>query len=243
MSGKLSPNAVLPGLLLALLIGACGGSEPPPKTPAARMTEEVPRSDEANMLADSEVGGMNAEKTQAVFNAAASDLKSCFIEGSRRVEFLSGRVHFAVEVDSSGRLSKAYLKDSTLGDRRTEQCMLEALESRKWPKPVGGRVGRADGDFQFDADSEVRLPVAWSVGDIKKGLAKLNKKLRACKSSNPSAIYRATLYVDTSGAVLSAGVATPDGEGATASDCVVDVLKQAMMSSPGSWPAKVTFDL
>ena len=243
MSERFSPKGPLAGLLLALLSSACGGSEPPPRAPTTYMLDEKPRSDDATLSADSEVGGMNAEKTQAVFSAAAGELERCFIAGSHRVEFLSGRVHFAVEVDSSGQLSKAYLKDSTLGDRETEQCMLRVLESQTWPKPVGGRIGRADGDFQFDADSEVRLPVEWSVGDIKKSLAKLNKKIAVCKDHNPSVVYRATLYVDTSGAVLSAGVATPDGAGSTASDCVVDVLKQAMLSSPGSWPAKVTFDL
>lgn len=233
----------LSGLILGALLSACGGSEPPPKTVSSRLVSEGPTEDEATVSADSEIGGMNAEKTQAVFNAAVDDLQQCFLEGSRRVEFLSGKVHFAVEVDSSGRLSKAYLKDSTLGDRETEQCMLRVLQTRKWPKPVGGRVGRADGDFQFDADSDVRLPVDWSVENIEKGLAKLKKKLRGCKDSNPETVYRATIYVDTDGAVLSAGVATPEGEGAPAADCLVDVLRQAMLTSPGSWPAKVTFDL
>ncbi|MBN1610613.1 MAG: AgmX/PglI C-terminal domain-containing protein [Polyangiaceae bacterium] len=194
------------------------------------------------MTADSEVGGMNEEKTRAVFDAATADLRRCFTEGSQRVEFLAGTVQFSVEVNASGKLDRAYLKDSTLGDRATERCMLEALTGRPWPRPVGGRIGRADGGFEFEADSSVRPPVDWSTADVERALTKLRRRIDACKGSSPGA-YRATMYVGTKGEVLSVGVAMPRGNDERAADCLIGVLARGRYPSPGSWPAKVTFDL
>ena len=53
----------------------------------------------------------------------------------------------------------------------------------------------------------------------------------------------ATVYVDPDGGALTAGVASSDDSGEEAADCVVGVLKDAKYPSPGSWPAKVTFEL
>jgi hypothetical protein len=50
--------------------------------------------------------------------------------------------------------------------------------------------------------------------------------------------------VQTNGTALSAGVATPDERGESgAADCLVTVIKGMKFPSPGSWPAKVMFDV
>jgi hypothetical protein len=230
-------------LALMPLPACAGGSEPMPKAASSVQMSDMNRTSRgADMSADSEVGGMNEEKTRAVFDAAMADLRHCFAVGSRRVEFLAGTVQFSVEVNASGKLDRAYLKDSTLGDRETERCMLEALSGRTWPKPVGGRIGHADGGFQFEADSSVRPPVDWSGADVEKALAKLRRRIDACKGSS-SGPYRATMYVGTKGEVLSIGFAMPRGDDEHAADCLIGVLAKGHYPSPGSWPAKVTFDL
>jgi hypothetical protein len=43
--------------------------------------------------------------------------------------------------------------------------------------------------------------------------------------------------------VISAGIAPPDDRGERSVDCMVDVIKGLKFPSPGSWPAKVTFDV
>ena len=226
-----------------VVVPACGGNEPAPQEPSSpQMSDMNWTSRGADMSADSEVGGMNEERTRAVFDAATADLRRCFTEGSQRVEFLAGTVQFSVEVNASGRLERAYLKDSTLGDRETERCMLEALTGRTWPKPVGGRIGHADGGFEFEADSSVRPPVDWSSADVERALARLRRRIDACKGS-ATGPFRATMYVGTKGEVLSVGVAIPQGDDESAADCLVGVLARGRYPSPGSWPAKVTFDL
>jgi hypothetical protein len=162
--------------------------------------------------------------------------------GAERVEFLGGSVSFFLKIDTSGKISKAYLEQSTLGDRTTEKCMLDSLRQKKWPKPVGGDHGLARKSFDFDPPNDVRPPTAWSDSDAEPGLAKIGADVSKCKDGH-SGRFEATLYVGTDGEVLAAGVAPPDETGEDAVDCLVDALKGAKFPSPGSWPAKVTLAL
>ena len=148
---------------------------------------------------------------------------------------------FFVKIDASGRADGAYLEKSTLGDRDTEKCMLRALRSRSWPKPVGGEHGLARKSFDFDPPNDVRAPAGYDHGHLDKGLEKISSKLASCKGAKGA--YEATIYVATDGSVLAASVTPPNEDGEESVDCLVSTLKSASFPSPGSWPAKVTFTL
>jgi hypothetical protein len=213
-------------------------------TPAAKTADEKPETEERRgpgVSMSSEIGGLNEEKVDAAFKSSLSGLERCLQQGSTRVEFLGGSVSFFVQIDAGGKVDAAYLEKSTLGDRDTEKCMLDALRAKKWPKPVGGEHGLARKSFDFDPPNDVRAPADYDEEHLNKGLGKISDKLASCKSSKGS--YEATMYVATDGTVLSAGVTPPDGDGETSVDCLVSTLKSASFPSPGSWPAKVTFTL
>ena len=213
-------------------------------TPAAKTADEKPDTEERRgpgVSMSSEIGGLNEEKVDAAFKSSLSGLERCLQQGSTRVEFLGGSVSFFVQIDAGGKVDAAYLEKSTLGDRDTEKCMLDALRAKKWPKPVGGEHGLARKSFDFDPPNDVRAPADYDEEHLNKGLGKISDKLASCKSSKGS--YEATMYVATDGTVLSAGVTPPNGDGETSVDCLVSTLKSASFPSPGSWPAKVTFTL
>jgi hypothetical protein len=162
--------------------------------------------------------------------------------GAKHVEFLGGSVAFLLKIDGTGRVSDAYLEHSTLGNRTTERCMLDALRAKSWPKPVGGQHGLARKSFTFDPPNDVREPISWDDRDAAPGLKKIASEVSQCKRGH-SGSFEATLYVGTDGKVLSAGVTPPDEDGEDALDCLVGVLESASFPSPGSWPAKVTVTL
>jgi hypothetical protein len=225
--------------LPASLSLACGESTPAPKT-----ADDKPETEEhhaSRLSMSSEIGGLNEEKVNAAFESSMSGLERCLQQGSSRVEFLGGSVSFFVKIDTAGKVDGAYLEKSTLGDRDTERCMLDALRSKKWPKPVGGEHGLARKSFDFDPPNDVRAPSDYDEGHLNRGLDKISNKLASCKGSKGS--YEATMYVATDGSVLAAGVTPPDEDGENSVDCLVSTLKGASFPSPGSWPAKVTFTL
>jgi hypothetical protein len=218
---------------------ACGESAPTPKTADAEPETQEERG--SSVSVSSEIGGLDERKVNAAFESSLSGLERCLKQGSSRVEFLGGQVSFFVKIDTSGKVDGAYLEKSTLGDRDTEKCMLDALRSRNWPKPVGGDHGLARKSFDFDPPNDVRPPAEYDQEHLSKGLSKISDKVASCKGAKGS--YEATMYVATDGSVLAAGVTPPDEVGEESVDCLVSTLKGASFPSPGSWPAKVTFTL
>lgn len=189
-----------------------------------------------------EIGAMPEEETVAAFQGALEPIQQCFIDGARRVEFLGGQIALQVRVGKGGRVEAVFAERSTLGDRTTEQCMFKALEQASWPAPVGGLVGIAQNSFEFEMTGDVRPPVALDSFDADQALSGQRAALHECKGS-ASGSFLATVYIDTDGSPLAAGISVPNAEGESKSDCLVGVLKQAKYPAPGSWPGKATFSL
>lgn len=239
---KLSAGCVLLALAACGAVVGCGGSQPPPEAPAPELTSDDDSSEESSMAVSSEVGGLNESKVNRAFEEAVPALQKCLNRGSQRVEFLGGAVAFFVEVGGDGQVGHAHLEQSTLGDRETEKCMLGALKAQSWPKPVGGKVGHARKSFDFDPPSDVRPPTEGDSAAISAALEEKADAIAECKSG-ASGTFTATVYIDTEGKALSAGVAPPDAAGEAAVDCLVSLLKETTYPSPGSWPAKVSVSL
>jgi len=233
---------VLPALIAALSVAACGGSERHPKTAHHHDDDGDPEPHRSNLDVSSEIGALDEAQVTKTFTASVKGLQGCVEQGAGRVEFLGGAVAFYVKVDSSGHASEAYLEQSTIGDRDTEKCMLDLLRAKKWPAPVGGQSGIAKKSFDFDPPNDVRPPLDWSADRVSSELSAKSAEIGKCKSSAPGT-YSATMYVDTKGHVMSVGIAPPDAAGEQAVDCLVNVVRDTKFPSPGSWPAKVSFEL
>lgn len=235
----------IPLLSLALILPlftACGGSEPPPQTPASQSDDRDDEDSTRGIGAMAEIGAMPEEETVAAFRGALNPIQRCFLDGARRLEFLGGEVAIQVRVGRNGKVAGVFAERSTLGDRDTEKCMLRVLEQTSWPEPVGGLVGIAESPFEFDMRDDVRAPVALNGFDPDEALSEHRAALRECKGSVAGS-FSATVYIDTDGSALAAGIAAPNAEAEAKSDCLVGVLKQAKYPSPGSWPGKATFSL
>jgi hypothetical protein len=233
-------------LLVLLLVGgaACGGSEPPPAAPTNETAakEPTPKHHKQQLSVSGQLGSLDEGKVDATFNRLMPQFGSCLSQASSRVEFIGGHVKFFVRIATDGMAKWAYLSESTIGDRDAERCMLGAAKATRWPQPIDGE-GQAQKAFDFDPSPDVRDAVPWGPDRINKALASARGKLGQCAHAAPGR-YRATVYVQTDGTALAAGVAPPDERGeAGAVDCMVDVIRGMKFPSPGSWPAKVMFEV
>lgn len=228
-------------LTLSILIAACSGTpqkveDPKDDTPAPTHKAVVPS-------VESEVGALDATKVQGVFDKAGEALKQCYSQGVGRNELLAGDVKLAVRVAEDGSTKYAFLKESTLGDRATEDCMLGVLKRQTWPKPVGGKEGNADTTFGFDPGDENRPPVEWTEARMGDAYKKAKPALAKCRADAGAGPLKATLYVSTEGKAISVGVSVTDAKGEEAARCVVDLLSGLKYASPGSYAAKVTVSI
>jgi hypothetical protein len=224
---------------LPLWIG-CGASPPPPaEEPKAEAAAEAPRRRPSGPAVETEIGALDDGKVKQTFEHASGRLNGCFTKGTARVAYLGGEVRFVVRVAKDGSARWAYIKDSTLGDRETESCMLDVLKGASWPRPEGGE-GLAENTFSFDPGSEERPPVAWSPAELGPAQKKVKSALAKCKQEAGTKSLKATMYVETDGKAQSIGVASGDEKGDAAARCVIEALKAIKFPSPGSYASKVT---
>lgn len=188
-----------------------------------------------------EIGALHEEQTAAAFKHSLRGLERCVEEGMQRIEFLSGDIAFYIEVNSSAQIQHIHAEESSLGDRTTERCMFDVLKRAEWPTPMGGDVGIARSSFQFDMHDS-RPATDWDSERVDSGLTGIGDALQSCKSGHPGA-FAATMYVNTDGAAMGASVTPTEPAGEDAVDCLVDALLRGTYESPGSWPAKVRFQL
>lgn len=238
-----NPALVIVGtIVLSTVVGCGGGGTPEAKSADDESAGTSEESHGSKMAASAEIGALDEGKVTKTFQAAQGALQSCLAAGAKRNELEGGDIAFLLKIDKDGQVVHARAEQSTIGDRETEKCMLDALKQRKWPEPQGGDVGLARNSFGFDMPNDVRAPTEWDSARVESTVAGLSSKLSECRAGGHGQIT-ATVYVDQDGKALSAGVASSDESGESAADCVADVLKGAKYPSPGSWPAKVTFPL
>jgi hypothetical protein len=226
--------------LTAAFAFACGGSQQEAKGPEPE--PEAPKQpDRPKLAVTQELGSIDPGEVQKTWNRLTSSFDACRKQGTDRVEYLAGDVKFFVRVGADGATKWTYLEDSTLGDRDTERCLLDAVTQAKWPKPDGGDA-EVRNSFGFDATG--RAPTSWSSDKIAALLGKNDKDLLKCKGGLKDAVH-VTVYVEPhghkEGKVQAAGASVPQKDAETKIDCILNEVKSWKMPSPGSWAAKVDF--
>jgi hypothetical protein len=220
------------------LASACG-SAPPPVVEAPKPVEDEGSRRPAAPSTTSEIGGMDETRVTQTFQHLATPLSGCYEKGQQRIAYLAGEVRLAVRVSLDGSTRWAFVKDSTLGDRETELCMLAVLKRTTWPKPQGGE-GLAENPFTFEASADERPPVAWSPKQLGPAARSVKAALAKCRKQAGTKAIKATMYVETDGKATAVGVSSADEKGEAAADCVIDALKGIKFPSPGSFASKVT---
>jgi hypothetical protein len=224
-----------------ICLPGCGGSEPPPEAPTEQAVQHRATRPKSSMSVSGQLGSLDDRAVDRKFGALLPRFQSCIGEGMGRVEFLGGHLRFLVRIREDGSIKWAYVAESTVGDRDTEKCMLAAIRGAIWPPPIDGE-GQAEKSFDFEPSPDVRDAVPWSADRVASALSSGRSKLAQC-THGARGRYRATAYVQTNGSVIAAGVAPPDERGEQNADCIANALKEMKFPSPGSWPAKVSFEV
>jgi hypothetical protein len=228
---------------LGLAAASCGGGTAKHATSKTQAAAPAPSPKRKKPLAVSgQLGSLDQGKVDQTFNHLMPRFGDCLAQASSRVEFIGGHVKFFVRIGTDGTTKWVYLTESTLGDRDAERCMLGVTRDTQWPPPLEGE-GQAQKAFDFDPSPDVRDAVPWGPDRVAKTVSGARGKLGQCTHGAPGR-YRATVYVQTNGSALAAGVTPPDERGENAAvDCMVGIIKNLHFPSPGSWPAKVSFDI
>jgi len=231
-----------PALFLFLAFVGCGGAEPPPKEPEPPPPPPVHHGPKLNV--QTELGQIDPAKTEATWTKIQPALMRCYQDGQKGLEYLGGDVKFFLRVGQDGSARYVFLTDGTLGDRKTERCMLDLALGTSWPAPEGGEA-EVQKSMGFDPPGNVRAPSDWASDKVSSALEAHGADVSKCKAG-VSGTFRMTAYVEPqgkAGRVAAVGVAPPNKDGEGKADCLVEVVKKMKMPSPGSYAAKVSFTL
>lgn len=235
-------HKLLSATLVAALLVACGGETPPPKVveapPPPKAVHTAPE-----MRSSQELGSIDEAATKKTWQRLSDKLLGCISQGSSRLEYLSGEVKFFLRIGQDGRVRYGWLERSSLGDRETEKCLLDVAKSASWPQPEGGEAEvRYDG-LGFDPAGGVRMPTEWPSDKVAATVGKHHDSLARCLDGVGDTKFRVTAYIEPGGKVQAVGVSTSSKEGAEKIDCIVSAVHAMKMPNPGSYAAKVAFQL
>jgi hypothetical protein len=237
--------AFLLGLTLA--IGACGGESEPVESPnrAQESTRggEAPAERQHAVQIEGLMGTISADMVERGIEPRMGRFLRCFQERYGSLEVLGGRFEMAFRIHTDGSVRWVYPSDSTIGDRETERCLLHVASGIRFHRPRGGEA-EFSYPLSLDTAEDVRPPLNWDEARVSGALNEGGPGLlSSCRPAGSRATYRITAYIMPGGRVQAAGAATDDAEAVDSLDCVAQAVRGWSMPDPGSYPAKVHFEL
>jgi hypothetical protein len=229
-------------MTIAILMAGCGGggssttSEGEPGTSGDEARRED-RDDGAQITGL--MGTIGTREVEGALSPRMERFQRCILDRLRAVEFMAGDIRMGFRIHEDGSVAWAYVQESTLGDREAEQCILNQARSARFPRPHGGEAEFSWG-FGFDGDEDVRPPASWEHTALEAQLEDASDMARECQASGT---YRITAYIARGGRVVSAGGSVPNADGDAALDCLLSNVREWDMPDPGSYAAKVTFQV
>lgn len=220
------------------MVGGCGG-EPEREAPRAAETSGQERAEPEPMEVEGLMGTIPERKIHATLEPKLGRFQRCFFHGAEEVELIGGDFEFYFRVGLDGRVEWVYPRRSTVGHRATEKCLLEEAARVRFPEPQGGGAAELAWGFGLDPAAG-RPPVAWEPSRVAEVVASEGPDVvDACGGGS----FQVTVYVAPGGQVMAAGAAVDDPESAEHIDCVVEAVRGWSMPDPGSYAAKVSFEL
>ena len=224
---------------------ACGGSAPEPapapRGPVETTGFEAPPSGAMQVSGEGFMGTIPERLIQETLEPKMPKFQRCFFEGAGQVELIGGHMGFYFRVGLDGRVEWVDPRDSSVGHRATEECLLAVAAATRFPKPRGGGPAEFAWGFDIDSVGGLRPPVTWGEDRVRASVRAQDGSLARCDLGD--AEVAVTVYVAPGGAVTSAGAATAAHDAVGKLPCVVEAVRQWQLPDPGSYPAKVTFTL
>jgi hypothetical protein len=233
-------RSFLVGWALVIAVAGCGSNPPPPVKSEPKEAPAATQENASAPAARSEIGGLNEEAVARVFERMNEDVQNCFAKGTSKVGGFGGHIKMKLRINSEGALKYAYMSESSIGDRDTEKCLLDAARAKSWPLPVGGD-GLAERAYDVDPPSPVKEidPKRYKVA-----LALVGKETAKCRKNGTwGKVFRVTAYLRYDGLPVTAGIAPPNEKGEDVVDCMVKIIKKVKFGGIGRRLGKMSFDL
>jgi len=231
-------------LSLSLALAACGGSDDETQDDGRDMSStsgsETSSEPDDGVAITGLMGTIRQDQVENALNPRMQRFMRCFSQRMGDVEFLAGNIRLAFRIHVDGSVAWVFPSETDLGDRDAEQCVLGVAQGTRFPRPRGGEAEFHWG-FGFDAAEDVRPPLNWQADALGARADDVRQLSRRCRSSGGG--HMITAYISPGGDVLAAGGSMPNQDSEGALDCILDAVRAMSMPDPGSYAAKITFEV
>jgi hypothetical protein len=229
-----------------ILVFSCGGVPEAGRTSDRRIDYgggAPKKAKRGGMNVDGILGTINTNRIQEIFELRLMRFERCFTEREREIAFIGGRIEFYFRVALDGSVVWVNPKSSTIGDRRTERCLMDVVKHTRFPEPRGGGEAEIAWSFEREPNPEAQPPVEADAGNVVPVLSENADSLLGCNLGNSTITVNA--YVAPGGTILAAGASISGRDAADEQmlDCVTDTVSGWAMPDPGVNAAKFSFDL
>ena len=232
-------------VLSSLAVGACGGPDTGDSsggrsatTSGAETTEGEP---DDGMQIEGTLGTISQRAIEDGIQRNLPRISRCFSDRYDQVEVLGGHMEMAFRIKTDGHVRWVYLRHSTVGDRDTERCILNVLSRIQFERPRSGEAEFAT-PLDLDPPEDVRPPVEWATSRVEPLVMEQGAALLESRGASGQAA-QVTAYIAPGGAAITAGAAIDAPDIVEPLDCLAAGVRAWTWPDPGSYPAKVTFDL
>jgi hypothetical protein len=230
-------------MALVCLVSAgqgCGEKRAPVVAAAESSGDEQAPEEPSDSLAVSGIRGtLSQDEVKKALEPRMLKFARCIQKRSAEVEWLAGGMTIEFHVKLDGSVAQAYPRESSFGDRATEQCAIEVAQATRFPAPHGGETDFA-WSFEVPLDRSIREPVTLPDEVI---ASALSKQTGAIATRCGEGSFSVTAYIDPEGKVVAAGASAADEASAQKLDCVAATVQSFTFAGPGSYAAKVRFSV
>jgi hypothetical protein len=236
----LCKRASLRAAVMCAGLAGCGGQTAAPAPAAQSSGQEAPEAAAQDGMSVTGLRGtLSQNEIQGALEPRMLKFAQCVQRRSEQLDVIAGGMALEFHVALDGKVDSVYPRESNLGDREAERCVLALALATRFPAPRGGEA-EFSWSFEVPPDDSVREPVALSAEDVA-GVIEQNRALIDATCGTGS--YLVTAYIDPSGKAVAVGAAARDAPSALNLDCVTEAIENFTFASPGSYVAKVTFPL
>jgi hypothetical protein len=222
----------------ALGSALAGASAPLPK--AQTNAEKSHPGDRKVQVAGIE-GTLANFDVRVTMEGKAREFGRCHAPRLQRLPALAGSVEFKIHVHGDGHVGNVAVANSDLGDRELERCFTEVILATPFPKPRGGDAN-VSYTMLLEASHKGREPELWETDRVRHVMSRNAHDIRESCDLRSLRHFKATVYVNRNGRVVSAGVAGKGDHENGTYDCIAEALhKLPMPKAKKKSLAKVSF--
>ena len=94
-------------------------------------------------------GSLDKEIIRRIIRRHINEVKYCYEQELTRKPELGGRVAVQFTIAATGQVIASVLQNSTMGNPRVENCVVQAVRRWEFPKPLGGGIVIVSYPFSF----------------------------------------------------------------------------------------------